>query len=92
MKPERRRDEYESLETTKEITKPEEVSFEESLAAIQRAAAELVTIQQTYKENGGLTEAQKKKYTENLEKLGISAQKLATVQDDDDYRLLFEGE
>lgn len=91
VQPDRRRDDHDAIESTKGFEKPEEVSFEDSLAAIQRAAAELVTIQQTYKENGGLTVAQKKKYTENLEKLGISAQKLATVQDDDDYRLLFEG-
>lgn len=68
-----------------------EVTFEDSLASIQRAAAELVNLQQTYKENGRLSDIQKRKYTENLEKLGISAQKLANVQDDDDYKLLFEG-
>lgn len=76
---------------TKGYEKPE-ISFEDSLAAIQRAAAELVSLQQTYKENGELSNLQRKKYAENLEKLGISAQKLAHVQDEDDYKLLLEGE
>lgn len=84
-------DDFDALENTKGLLKPE-ISFEESLASIQRAAAELVSIQSTYKETGRLSESQKRKYAENLEKLGISAQKLANVQDDDDYKLLFEGD
>lgn len=91
IKPDLRKEDLDALENTKGLLKPE-ISFEESLAAIQKAAAELVGLQQNYKENGGLSDSEKKKYTENLEKLGISAQKLANVQDDEDYRLLFEGE
>lgn len=91
-KPYLKREDFEALENTKAAPKPE-LSFEDSLAAIQRAAAELVSLQQNYKENGRLTDAQRRKYSENLEKLGISAQKLANVQDEDDnHRLLFEGE
>lgn len=77
-------------EDLKGLVKPEN-SFEESLASIQRAAAELVSLQQSYNERGVLSDEEKKKYTQNLEKLGISAQNLANVQDDEDYRLLFEG-
>jgi hypothetical protein len=91
VKTDLKKQDFDGADNTKDIAVPE-VSFEESLASIQRAAAELVQLQQTYKENGRLSDAQKKKYSESLEKLGISAQKLANVQDDDDYRLLFEGE
>lgn len=91
IKPDLKKEDFEALENTKALPKPEP-SFEDSLASIQRAAAELVNLQQTYKEAGRLSENQKKRYTESLEKLGISAQKLANVQDDDDYKLLFEGE
>jgi hypothetical protein len=91
VKSDLKKQDFDGGDNTKDITVPE-VSFEESLASIQRAAAELVQLQQTYKENGRLSDAQKKKYSDSLEKLGISAQKLANVQDDDDYRLLFEGE
>lgn len=76
--------------SNKALPKPE-LSFEESLAAIQKAAAELVNLQQSYKETGELSASQKKKYAENLEKLGVSAQKLANVQDEDDYKVLLEG-
>lgn len=76
--------------SNKALLKPE-IFFEDSLAAIQKAAAELVSLQQAYKENGELSVSQKKKYAENLEKLGVSAQKLANVQDEDDYRVLLEG-
>lgn len=91
VKPDLKREDFDALENTKALAKPE-ISFEDSLASIQKAAAELVGLQQTFKENGGLSDTQKRKYAENLEKLGISAQKLANVQDDDDYRLLLEGE
>lgn len=91
LKPNSKREYFEKLEMTEAtVTKPES-TFEDSLAAIQKAAAELVNIQQIYKDNGKLTESQKRKYTENLEKLGISAQKLANVQDEDDYKVLLEG-
>lgn len=89
IKPELKREDFEP--NLNGFGKPE-VSFEESLASIQRAAAELVNLQQTYKESGKFTDVQKRKYAENLEKLGISAQRLANVSDDDDYKLLFEGE
>lgn len=91
VKPDIKKEDFDALENTKGLLKPE-LSFEDSLASIQRAAAELVGLQTSYKENGGLSESQKRKYAENLEKLGISAQKLANVQEDDDYRLLLEGE
>lgn len=85
-----KKEDFEGLENTKVLPKPE-FSFEDSLASIQRAAATLVQLQQAYKENGRFSDVQKRKYTESLEKLGVSAQKLANVQDDEDYRLLFEG-
>lgn len=91
VKTELKKEDFDALENTKALSKPE-ISFEDSLASIQRAAAELVGLQQAFKENGGFSESEKRKYAENLEKLGISAQKLANVQDDDDYRLLLEGE
>jgi hypothetical protein len=73
------------------VEQPTTISFEESLAEIQRAAAELVTLQQAYKQNGELSSNQKRKYSESLEKLGISAQKLANIQGEDDYKILLEG-
>jgi hypothetical protein len=91
VKPDLKKEDFETLENTKGLVKPE-LSFEDSLASIQRAAAELVSLQQSYKESGEFSDSQKRKYAENLEKLGISAQKLANVQEDDDYRLLLEGE
>ncbi|KAJ6640693.1 hypothetical protein Bhyg_05624 [Pseudolycoriella hygida] len=66
----------------------------ENLANIQKAASELVALQQTVKNSGKLTEADRAKYATNLEKLGISAQNLAHIQqngDQDDFRLLFQG-
>lgn len=69
-------------------------SFQENLANIQKAASELVALQQTVKNSGKLTEGDRAKYAENLEKLGISAQNLAHIQqsgDQDDFRLLFQG-
>jgi hypothetical protein len=86
-----KKEDLDALESTKGLVKPE-LSFEDSLASIQRAAAELVSLQKSFKENGGLSDDQKRQYAVNLEKLGISAQKLANVQEDDDYRLLLEGE
>ncbi|KAG5678114.1 hypothetical protein PVAND_007814 [Polypedilum vanderplanki] len=73
------------------IRKKEENSFENNLLAIQQAAADLVAIQEAFKENGELTNEQRKKYSQSLEKLGVSAQKLANIQDDEDsLRLLLE--
>lgn len=69
-------------------------SFQENLANIQKAASELVALQQTVKSSGKLTDADRTKYAANLEKLGISAQNLAHIQqsgDQDDFRLLFQG-
>lgn len=69
-------------------------SFQENLSNIQKAASELVALQQTVKNSGKLTDADRAKYAVNLEKLGISAQNLAHIQqtsDQDDYRLLFQG-
>lgn len=69
-------------------------SFQDNLANIQKAASELVALQQTVKSSGKLTEADRSKYAANLEKLGISAQNLAHIQqsgDQDDFRLLFQG-
>lgn len=69
-------------------------SFQENLTSIQKAASELVNLQQAIKSSGKLTEEDKFKYAENLEKLGVSAQNLAHIQqsgDQDDFRLLFEG-
>lgn len=86
-----KKEDLDALDSTKGLLKPE-ISFEDSLASIQRAAAELVSLQKSFKENGGLSDDQKRQYALNLEKLGISAQKLANVQEDDDYRLLLEGE
>lgn len=69
-----------------------ENSFEANLLSIQQAAAELVSIQDIYKSQGKLNSEQKRKYSQSLEKLGISAQKLANIQgSDDDIRLLLEG-
>lgn len=90
-----KREDLDALDQTKALVKPItkkiEPTFEDSLITIQRAAAELVNLQEAYKENGRLNDDQKKKYSESLEKLGVSAQKLAHVQDnEDDYRQLFE--
>lgn len=69
-------------------------SFQENLANIQKAASELVNLQKSIKSAGKLTENDRTTYAENLEKLGISAQNLAHIQQnsgDDDFRLLFQG-
>lgn len=69
-------------------------SFQENLSNIQKAASELVALQQMVKNSGKLTEADRATYAENLEKLGVSAQNLAHIQqsgDQDDFRLLFQG-
>ena len=69
-------------------------SFQSNLANIQKAASELVTLQQNIKLSGKLSEIDQKLYAENLERLGVSAQNLAHLQksgNQDDFRLLFEG-
>lgn len=70
-------------------------SFQLNLESIQKAASELVTLQQNIKLSGGkLTAEDRKVYAENLEKLGVSAQNLAHIQEasgKDDFRQLFEG-
>ena len=75
------------------IDKPEE-TFEYNLKTIQKAAAVLVNLQHNIKSAGKLTDDDQKLYSENLEKLGVSAQKLAHIQSDtgtDDFRLLFQS-
>lgn len=69
-------------------------SFQLNLANIQKAASELVSLQQNIKLSGKLTNVDQRLYAENLERLGISAQNLAHIQQNggqDDFRLLFEG-
>lgn len=69
-------------------------SFQQNLANIQKAASELVSLQQNIKLSGRLTDTDHKIYAENLAKLGVSAQNLAHIQQlggHDDFRLLFEG-
>lgn len=74
-------------------TASSENSFEKNLLSIQRAAAELVTLQELFKTNGNLTKEEQSQYAASLEKLGVSAQKLAQIQQTtgDDFRLLFDG-
>jgi hypothetical protein len=69
----------------------EDDNFETSLASIQEAAQELVNLQEIYKEQGRLSTEQRKIYSQSLERLGVSAQKLANLQgNDDDIKLLLE--
>lgn len=70
------------------------MAFETNLKDIQSAAGELVKLQESIKKAGKLTPEQQKAYADNLEKLGISAQNLAHMQQEtgeDDFRLLFEN-
>lgn len=72
--------------------KNEANSFEANLQKIQEAAAELVKIQDQFKQQGKLTTDQRRLYSQSLEKLGLSAQKLAKIEgSDDNVRLLLEG-
>lgn len=69
-------------------------TFQQNLLEIQRAASQLVSLQQNIKLSGRLTDTDRRLYSENLEKLGVSAQNLAHIQQaggQDDFRLLFEG-
>lgn len=70
-------------------------SFQHNIRVIQQAASELVNLQVDVKKSGRLTPAGQKLYAENLEKLGVSAQKLALLQKEtgqEDFKLLFSGE
>ncbi|XP_058459645.1 putative mediator of RNA polymerase II transcription subunit 12 isoform X1 [Malaya genurostris] len=71
-------------------------SFGDYLLNIQKAAASLVTLQEQVKKTGKLSTDQKKIYAENLEKLGVAAQKLAHVQQQDDdhdaIKFLFDSQ
>lgn len=81
------------IETINEFQR-DMTSFQYNLASIQKAASELVSLQQNIKLSGKLTNLDQRLYAENLEKLGISAQNLAHIQQNggqDDFRLLFEG-
>lgn len=68
--------------------------FSEHLSTIQQAAAVLVALQERVKMTGKLSGVDKKIYADNLEMLGISAQKLAQLQNeaaDNDLNLIFQG-
>ncbi|XP_058836330.1 putative mediator of RNA polymerase II transcription subunit 12 [Topomyia yanbarensis] len=71
-------------------------SFGDYLLNIQKAAASLVTLQEQVKKTGKLSADQKKIYADNLEKLGVAAQKLAHVQQQDDdhdaIKFLFDSQ
>lgn len=72
----------------------EEASFDYNLKAIQKAATELVNLQQSVKLTGKMTPEAEQLYAIQLEKLGVSAQKLAHLQKTtghDDFKLLFQG-
>ncbi|XP_055603859.1 uncharacterized protein LOC129752090 [Uranotaenia lowii] len=79
-----------------EEIKASDQSFGDYLLNIQKAAASLVTLQEQVKKSGKLSGDQKKVYTENLEKLGVAAQKLAQIQqqedDNDAIKFLFDTE
>lgn len=91
----KRQTEYDPFQNTRALTElaneKEEINFETSLASIQEAAQELVNLQDIYKQQGGLTSEQRKIYSQSLERLGVSAQKLAQSQgSDDEIKLLLE--
>nr|XP_019560454.2 RNA polymerase II degradation factor 1-like isoform X2 [Aedes albopictus] len=58
-------------------------SFGDYLTNIQKAAASLVTLQEQVKKTGKLSTDQKRIYADNLERLGVAAQKLAHIQQQD---------
>lgn len=83
---------FDQFQNARAELQQEENSFESNLASIQQAAADLVTIQEVFKEQGKLTSEQRKLYSQSLEKLGVSAQKLASIHGtDDEIKLLLEG-
>ncbi|XP_053675834.1 uncharacterized protein LOC128726074 [Anopheles nili] len=83
-----------ALEASDEDIKGADQSFGDYLLKIQNAAASLVSLQETVKKTGKLSSDQRKVYTDNLEKLGVAAQKLAHIQQSDDdqdaIRFLFD--
>jgi hypothetical protein len=84
----------EELENFKQqqIQQRQENSFSTNLQLIQQAASELVGIQEAFNKDGKISNDLRRKYSQSLEKLGISAQKLANIEgNDDDLRLLLEG-
>ncbi|XP_049298534.1 uncharacterized protein LOC125771680 isoform X2 [Anopheles funestus] len=84
-----------TLDTSDEDLKGADQSFGDYLLKIQNAAASLVSLQETVKKTGKLSTDQRKVYTDNLEKLGVAAQKLAHIQQADDdqdaIRFLFDS-
>ncbi|XP_055624547.1 uncharacterized protein LOC129767556 isoform X1 [Toxorhynchites rutilus septentrionalis] len=84
-----------SLSEDEEIRAADQ-SFGDYLLNIQKAAASLVTLQEQVKKSGKLSPDQKKVYADNLEKLGVAAQKLAHIQQQDDdhdaIKFLFDSE
>ncbi|XP_050073978.1 uncharacterized protein LOC126561715 [Anopheles maculipalpis] len=83
-----------TLDASEEDLKGSDQSFGDYLLKIQNAAASLVSLQETVKKTGKLSPDQRKVYTDNLEKLGVAAQKLAHIQQADDdqdaIRFLFD--
>ena len=83
-----------ALDASDEDLKATDQSFGDYLVKIQNAAASLVSLQETVKKTGKLSPDQRKVYTDNLEKLGVAAQKLAHIQQADDdqdaIRFLFD--
>uniref|UniRef100_A0A903XYZ4 DUF4774 domain-containing protein n=1 Tax=Anopheles gambiae TaxID=7165 RepID=A0A903XYZ4_ANOGA len=84
-----------ALDASDEDLKATDQSFGDYLLKIQNAAASLVSLQETVKKTGKLSPDQRKVYTDNLEKLGVAAQKLAHIQQADDdqdaIRFLFDS-
>jgi hypothetical protein len=80
-------------ENLQKIMQQEENSFEFNLKTIQDAAGELVKLQEVIKTTGKMSSKQQLQYTAALEKLGMSAFRLANVQkeDNNDLRQLFES-
>ena len=68
--------------------------FADNLLKIQKAASQLVAIQQVVKASGRITEEEKKVYADNLNSLGLAAQELSKMnegKEDDDFRRLITG-
>uniref|UniRef100_A0A182JVF5 DUF4774 domain-containing protein n=1 Tax=Anopheles christyi TaxID=43041 RepID=A0A182JVF5_9DIPT len=84
-----------TLDASEEDLKGTDQSFGDYLLKIQNAAASLVSLQEMVKKTGKLSPDQRKVYTDNLEKLGVAAQKLAHIQQSDDdqdaIRFLFDS-
>lgn len=87
----------ESGESSEEKTmdSPSPNEFADNLLKIQKAASQLVAIQQVVKASGQISEDEKKTYSENLDTLGQAAQALAKMNEgneEDDFRKLISGE